>query len=50
MSAGGGVFIVQLTLAFFGLAAPYESNFRFVLSFFSLSLFVCGAGTERLHT
>lgn len=30
VSAGGGVFIVQLTLAFFGLAAPYESNFRFV--------------------
>ncbi len=30
-----GVFIVQLTLTFFGLAAPCESNFRFVLSCFS---------------
>ncbi len=49
MSAGGGVFIVQLSLAFFGLDAPYESNFRFVLSWFSFSLFACGAGTERLH-
>lgn len=47
-SAGGGVFIVQVTLAFFGLAAPYESNFGFVLSWFSFSPFACGTATEKV--
>lgn len=47
--ANAGVSIVQVTLAFFGLAAPYESNFGFVLSWFSFSPSACGTATEKLQ-